>query len=409
MANPTPEHRLDLEAGRVFSPAAPIDQAALFAGRTQQLRRVVDAVNQRGQHAVIYGERGVGKTSLANVLTESIHAPGGQIISPHVNCDTADDYSSLWRKIFEEIELRDQRQSAGFQQNIFSKSSSVADHLPTTITTHDVRRWLKHLSEFSLLLIVIDEFDRLSDEEARTMMADTIKVLSDYHVPSTLVIVGVADTVDELLEEHQSIERALVQIPMPRMSNDELSEIIDKGLKYLSMTIDGDARRRLVELSRGLPHYTHLLGKHAARSALDNSRLEVQPQDVKTAIRQGLTEVSHSIANAHYQAISSAQSGNLFSQVLLACALAPVDDQGTFAAADVRKPMSALMGRPYDIPNFQRHLADFSSKGRGRILQRLGQPHRYRYRFRNPLMQPYVILDGVAAGLVSNEMLAGDF
>jgi hypothetical protein len=38
-----------------------------------------------------------------------------------------------------------------------------------------------------------------------------IKVLSDNSVPATLVLVGVADSVDALIVEHQSIERALVQ------------------------------------------------------------------------------------------------------------------------------------------------------------------------------------------------------
>jgi len=53
--------------GTVFKPTAPINREDLFAGRQPQTRDVVDAVNQQGQHAVLYGERGVGKTSLANM------------------------------------------------------------------------------------------------------------------------------------------------------------------------------------------------------------------------------------------------------------------------------------------------------------------------------------------------------
>jgi DNA-binding NtrC family response regulator len=51
-----------IEAGTVFTPSAPINDKALFAGRIDQVRQVMDAVSQRGRHAVIYGERGVGKT-----------------------------------------------------------------------------------------------------------------------------------------------------------------------------------------------------------------------------------------------------------------------------------------------------------------------------------------------------------
>jgi ABC-type lipoprotein export system ATPase subunit len=40
----------------------------LLAGRDKQIALVIDAVNQKGQHVIICGERGVGKTSLFNVL-----------------------------------------------------------------------------------------------------------------------------------------------------------------------------------------------------------------------------------------------------------------------------------------------------------------------------------------------------
>src|SRR5262245_7615521 len=61
---------LRIKANRTFSPAAPIDQLTLFAGRIQELRRVIDATTTRGQHVVIFGDRGVGKTSLANIALE---------------------------------------------------------------------------------------------------------------------------------------------------------------------------------------------------------------------------------------------------------------------------------------------------------------------------------------------------
>ena len=52
----------------VFTPSAPIDSMALFRGRSTQIQMLVEAVSQIGQHAIVYGERGVGKTSMANVL-----------------------------------------------------------------------------------------------------------------------------------------------------------------------------------------------------------------------------------------------------------------------------------------------------------------------------------------------------
>ena len=76
--------------GEVFTPGAPVDRFALFAGRTPQIMSVVDAINQRGQHVVLYGERGVGKTSLANILAEVfwVQETGRPLWAVKVNCTT---------------------------------------------------------------------------------------------------------------------------------------------------------------------------------------------------------------------------------------------------------------------------------------------------------------------------------
>jgi hypothetical protein len=90
--------------------------------------------------------------------------------------------------------------------------------------------------------------------------------------------------------------------------------------------------------------------------------------------------------------------------VLLACALADVDDKSFFTAAAVRGPLRVVAERPdLDIPNFSRHLKEMSEERRGCILLREGETRRLRYRFVNPLMRPYVIMRGVADGLLTLE------
>ncbi len=73
------------------------------------------------------------------------------------------------------------------------------------------------------------------------MMANTIKMLSDYSVNCTVVLVGVAENVNDLVGEHESIPRALEQIPMPRMSTGELREILEKIVPRLGMKMEGNA------------------------------------------------------------------------------------------------------------------------------------------------------------------------
>jgi Cdc6-like AAA superfamily ATPase len=390
-----------LQAGAIFSPAAPIREKDVFAGRTDQLRMVVDAVHQKGQHVLIYGERGVGKTSLANVL-EAFLTPVGknQVIAPHINCDGNDDFTTIWRKIFNQVPLMQEKPGFGFKGETKRFASALGDELTGAITPDAVLSISHELTRKHRFIPIIDEFDRLGKPAVTQQFTDTIKALSDQSPSTTLILVGVADTVEELIAEHQSVERALVQVRMPRMSRAELVQIVVNGVQALGMKIDGPANQFIATLSQGLPHYTHLLGLHACRQAIDNDAKIVRVGHVDGAIRKAIDGAQQTLQRAYHKATISPRSDNLYRQVLLACALAHADQLGYFAAVDVRAPMSRIMGKPYEIAAFSRHLADYCDAGRGPILEQTGVPRRYRFRFRNPLLQPFVIMEGLAQGLI---------
>jgi hypothetical protein len=264
---------------------------------------------------------------------------------------------------------------------------------------------LVDLSKGAVLVIVFDEFDRLTDKKITTTMADTIKTLSDYSVPSTILLIGVADSVDGLVEGHQSIERVLVQIPMPRMSDLEIEEIVNKGLSRLRMKIEPESLEEITSLSQGLPYITHLLALHTARTALEAGATVINPRHVASGIQKSIDQWQQSITGAYYHATKSPQPDNIYRQVLLACALAEIDELRYFTAAAVRKPLRVITGRPYEIPNFAKHLKEFSESDRGNVLQRTGERRRIRYRFNSPLMRPYIIMRGFKEGLLTRETL----
>lgn len=402
--------RLGILAGQVFRPSAPIDEQALFAGRTDQLRRVADAINQPGRHVIIFGERGVGKTSLVSVLSRVFSLGDDDdrfILMPRVNCETGESYASLWRKVFSSIDVHTEARQVGFHAEDSGRGEIVAmsDKYPDEISSNDVQHALSVLiAGRAIPAIIMDEFDRIESPTTRRLVADTVKMLSDQGIGATLILVGVADSVNDLIQQHESVERNLVQIQMPRMSRGELREIMSKGFERLDMRIDDDACSLISLLSQGLPSYTHLLGQHSARAAIDAGLKTVTMDHVSSAIKTALADAEQTIRSEYDKATASPRE-NLFPQVLLACALARRGELGYFTAADVREPLRQITNRDLDIPSFARHLKEFCEEIRGPILQRSGAKHRIRYRFIKPLMQPYVILKGLASGLVEQNVL----
>jgi Cdc6-like AAA superfamily ATPase len=385
---PTDKLRKIAQVGSVFTPGAPIDDYALFGGRMDQVTDVINTVGQKGRHVIMYGERGVGKTSLANVLAEVFAGfDDFKLKSVGVNCQTKDDFATLWSNIFRELE--------------WDGNGDWDDRTPEE--PEEIRYALERLGFQAL--IVIDELDRFEDDSGLSLLADTVKTLSDHAVPVTLVLVGVADSVDDLLGDHYSVGRALNQVHLPRMSAAELEEIVDKGLSELLLEIKPEARRRIARLSEGLPFYTHSLALHAGQRAVSDDRDTIEDIDVSRAVELVVNKTQHSIQTAYEKAIRSPRKDTLFEQVMLACALAPKGPLGHFTAGAVREPMSQIMGEEVDISKFNRHMNAFAGEKRGRALEKSGEERGWFYRFRDPLLQPFVILKGLASGRIDEKLV----
>lgn len=395
-------NRLGFDASRYFTPNVPVSENELFAARRDEVRRVCDAINQRGQHAIVYGERGVGKTSLANILQFRISTTTGELpLAPRINCDSLDTFASLWKKIFSQVDLIRQQRQIGFQLRIFEDTVRAADVVPDSLTPEDIKRLLALLGDDKLVYLIFDEFDRVTDPAVRRAMADTIKTLSDNAIKATMIVIGVADDIEELIAEHESIDRAIKQIKMPRMKREAVNELLEKGMAKLGMRATPQAQLRLALLCQGLPHYAQLLGLHAVRAAIDARSLTVEEKHVRSAIATAAEDSHHMIRSDFQKAVTSPQKGNLYSEVLLACAMAETDEFGFFYPADVAGPLAKIMKKPREIAHFTQHLKDFCSEARGPVLDQRGEKRKFRYRFHNPLLQPMIIMKGIADKKIS--------
>lgn len=385
-----------LLVNRVFTPATPIEQKALFAGRVDQIKLVLNAIAEPGRHVIVYGLRGVGKTSFVNTLVE-FFPEDFPLNSSKISADSGDTYDSIWRKIFKRIRFDIDQRQTGFNRPPESTQVSLADYLSKEVELNpdDILLVFERMSR--PFLVVIDEFDRVVDQRARSLIADTIKLLSDTGLSVTILIVGVARTVSELIGEHPSIERNLRQIEMPVMSQQELVEIIDKGLDILKLSMDNKVKTKIASISQGFPHYTHLLAKYSVERALSAGRNEISSADFDEAITGAVSD-THETIRETYQKATLATKATEFPYVLLAAASANTDESGTFRATDLIAPLERITRRPWKVPNFTYHLGKLCSLERGNILEKLGTPKRYRYRFTNPLMRPYILMKGYSQG-----------
>ena len=383
------------EAGQLFTPSTPIAVAEFFSGRTKEIDQLFEAVAERGRHAILFGERGVGKTSLSQVIQLMLPRGIRQVHHIRKAADPSDNFTSIWRKVFRDIQIT---------VDIDGKPTRVPIvdlYTGREITPDDVVRELSSFNQNDIPIIVIDEFNEITDADTPKLMANTIKALSDDGVNATVIVVGVADNVNDLIGGHESINRCCEEVLMPRMKQDELKEVIEKRVAYLNMQIEGNAKWKIINLSKGLPAFVHGLGKFSCYAAIDRQRPIIMEEDVDNAIDTILESSQQSLKQAFEVAVKSNQPTAKFRHVLTACALAKTDESGFFTQTAVRDPLSSMLGRNVEIGHLRPQLHELIEEKRGGVIERVGEERGYRYRFSDPAMQPYVIMAGIKAGILT--------
>lgn len=75
------------------------------------------------------------------------------------------------------------------------------------MTPSDVVREPSYFDDDDIPIVVIDEYNLVKDKDTSKQMAETIKAVSDDALNVTIIIVGVSDTVENLIAGHASIDR----------------------------------------------------------------------------------------------------------------------------------------------------------------------------------------------------------
>ena len=384
--------------GQVYSPAAPINSDKLFCGRREQLNRINAAVNERGQHIAIYGERGVGKTSLANIVEKRYIGA----ITAKITCNNESSLAGLWKSAFKRIpigyQIRRQIRFSVDEKNeeIIEKIGTISDLIDKSVDL-DIDDITAHLDYVRLLetntLLVFDEFDQISDKKVVNAFANIIKYLSDTVPNVSIMIVGIGTSITDLIGEHQSVERCIRQIELKKMSDTEIEEIVNTATTKLEMEIDSKILAKIVEYSSGFPHFTHLLGKFSTMEALKLDENKIVLRHFNNAMKESLENVHESIRLQYQKAVSSTKKTTLFNDVLTASAMIKSDEHNTFRAIDVEKYLSSEMGYKKTIQAFTYHLGKLCSPERGQVLQKVSiAKSRNRYKYANPLFKAYVRL-----------------
>lgn len=406
-----------------FRPASEVDDPQLFAGRQAQIEELADALHMIGSVPIIYGHRGLGKSSLALQMrriamgdVELLARRGSAnlglsaeqaFLTFYVTCtDTVSDIRALLQSLVNAMEsIEFASESDGQARQLVDKTNRKK----ITIKFFEIESTSKYESERGRLsyqdlsleekvvqlaeiiseaykqpiLFIIDELDRMKNT---TGIASLIKATSTDRLK--FLLVGIGSSIADLLADHQSLERQLVPVHIPTMTRIELEEIVLSAEHFLKERgYDHDfsdkARRLLARMAAGFPWFVHVLGQAALTHTARANRNTVEREDVIAATSSLVNNrFAQQFSDMYQNAVRDSMARET---VLRAFALWPGENIPT---SDVYR----ILKDDLEVTNPSAYRGHLSSAEYGSIIFSPAFQTRGLVRFRNQMFKIYIKL-----------------
>lgn len=387
----------------VFTPHQPVNDVDLFFGRQDEVHSIIEQINTPGQHSLLYGERGVVKSSLANISSKLLLS---KIIDGNLYlkiCDSESTFISILREPLAEIgidvsiEQVDETNTSGGggKAGVPFAKVRVSGENETACSRVGPRQRVSPSFAADKLqsvsgLLVVDEADSLATDEDRHKLAEFVKQLSDRGSDFKVLIVGIAQTGDELTAGHKSVKRCLRETKLGRMSKDELKEILQNGETELGLDFSKTVKKKIIKASSGYPHFTHLLALKCAENAISEDREKIKQIHFEKALREAREDAEGTLSRS-YKTATRSHKTEMYEVVLKAAARLGGQE---FTAADLRNEIQEITGEEITQKSLNNYFKRLVSDDGSAVLKRISKGV---YKFSDPRMPSYV---RIASGMV---------
>jgi hypothetical protein len=264
-----PEPDFGQVLGKVLSPSQPLQSEEYLRGREEQLAGIKKALYSPGRHVLVHGFRGVGKSSLAQTAAFAISQGADPII---VACDSNSTFGSVLSDILNEAcnkrpILRNKLRELNVGLNVGFlaagyKETTQQDPPKETASINEAVLFIQTICGESIKpVIVVDEFDQLENKDEQKHFATFAKQLSDKHVPAHFIFCGIGESIDAIMNAHESADRYFHTVSLGRLPWEARYEIVNVAAEVLGVDIDDDTVIRIARISDGFPHYVHFISE----------------------------------------------------------------------------------------------------------------------------------------------------
>lgn len=397
-----------------LSASRPIKSIEHLFGREKEKEIIEEALSADGRHVFLFGDRGVGKSSLA-ASTAALHqSSDSEFIQIGCGPDTE------FYKTIEQLADRVIKKANG--KRIYNTTHSL-DLKCYKVKVQSIEREINIPNINSMYaaveamedvcnahsetpVIVIDEFDQIESSDERKLFSIFIKDIGDRGVNIKFIFTGVGLSLKNLLGDHASSFRQLHTIPVDRLNWTAREEIARSAVESYNLTVEDQVIYLIAKISNGFPYFVHLLTEKILWSAFSREEVieHVSLEIFDEAMKKAISSINMQLQTKYDQA--TIRKSFDYTEILWACAdseSSPRMVDGIFNSylriniqLYGRNPTEKKM--PLSRENFRTKLGMFKQEKFGSILENPTSKAGY-YAFKENILKGYIAMRAYELGV----------
>lgn len=395
-----------------LTPSAHIETPERLFGRAKNLTQIERAFNSPGRQVFIFGDRGVGKSSLA--LTAA-HLYAGSSNRPiYVLCSRTTTFSKVVQAIGNSVvSIESRMETAGQAGSIglsivgtggnYSPSTAPVAQIPEPTSLNDALDIVRYVETKidGPIVVIVDEMERLRSDDERDLFSEFIKSTPTLSGRTKFIFCGIGTTLEEILGSHPSAGRILETINLERLHYNYLWEILTTVSSKLGVEIPRDTLIRAGQISDGFPHYVHLIGESMFWSIFDDAKVitKVGERHFKAGINGALQRTEAVLRSQYDKATKKTKNTEDYEEALWALADRTSDRRQVTEVYDnsyVPLMMKRTGRAALKKGLLNQRLLALRKESHGRIVIGYGSGW---FGFRENIMRGYVRLNAEQAGI----------
>ncbi len=391
----------------MFTPNGfPLEENNVYAARREAEESLSRGLRRR-EVPVIYGEFGVGKTTLVKRFFRQEEKEGRFVHFLSPAGKNLDDVAKVvLEKLGYAVAVSRERSvgsevegevSGGLFATLTARIRGQVSESDTTteqfvVTTPTDQGLLTAMADARFVL-AIDEMHKATDG-FRLQLAEMIKAASNLgrEFPKVIVL-GTTASASSLVRQDEGIDRLVREVRVAPMTDDEARFVVVDGMNKLHITIEENLVEAIVRTAAGAPALLQGICLDVADFVVSNGRSEVEREDLDRAVREFLLQSEARLTRTYMTAIETMGPKRYRKQILRAMAESPND---FVTMEELTRGVSENLGDETPSTAISGALRNLRQAEYGEILRDVSRPARDGSRvynlntFRDPRMKAFI-------------------